>query len=158
MAPKWHVPPCHRCLWSDHDHGMAKEPTQGEVLAHRDEGYRALGRYVSVFSMLVYEMRAFMQHHLAHADQPPMVAWFPFAEATAQPIANAFFAMCAELRPTKTTRRRPCGSLDGAWTPRSSSATSSLTETCRLAIGQRREELRAQLPFHHEPGGSNPPG
>jgi hypothetical protein len=66
-------------------------------IAQREEGYRAIGRFVAVFSQLIVEMRTLMLLRLQRRGDPPRLISLPFGGVTAEPITNAFFAMCRML-------------------------------------------------------------
>jgi hypothetical protein len=72
-------------------------PSKEELKAHRDEGYRAVGRYVVEFSLMVKEMRDQMTWRLRRPNDPVLLADVAFASATADPICMAFFEMCQML-------------------------------------------------------------
>jgi hypothetical protein len=72
-------------------------PITDEMTAHRDDGHRALGRYVTVFSQLVLTMRDMMVRHLGRPQEKPRIAELAFGGVTAEPITNAFFAMSRML-------------------------------------------------------------
>ena len=74
---------------------MTREPL--DQTRHRDEGYRALGRYIATFSLMVKEMRDRMVWRLQRPEDPPLLADLAFGAATAEPISSAFFAMCRLL-------------------------------------------------------------
>lgn len=63
----------------------------------RDDAYRAIGRYVGQFSMLVSFMRNMLASRIAgqggEGNERELVD-LAFGSLTAEPIANAFFAMC----------------------------------------------------------------
>jgi hypothetical protein len=61
----------------------------------RDEAYRAIGRYVVDFSVMVACMKIDMTTRLASQDrQNQILAAIVFGEATAKQVSDAFFAMC----------------------------------------------------------------
>jgi hypothetical protein len=70
------------------------DPTPGEIEAHRDDGYRALGRYMAEFSQMIMTMRRLMVHRLQRPGDHPLLAELPFGGATAQSVLDAFFGMC----------------------------------------------------------------
>lgn len=59
-----------------------------------DEGYRAIGRWFVEFARLIGGMRSNMETRLQKHDERPEVVQLVFGAATAQQIADAFFAMC----------------------------------------------------------------
>jgi hypothetical protein len=60
-----------------------------------NEAHRAIGRYFVAFSRLVAHMRGLMSMRLVlKSDDKVELAELAFANATAQPIADSFFAMC----------------------------------------------------------------
>ena len=67
------------------------------VTVSKNEGFRALGRYVYEFSQMVAAMQGSMVFHLQHPGKPPMLAWIALGTATARDIADMFFAMGREL-------------------------------------------------------------
>jgi hypothetical protein len=66
--------------------------TESERQRREDEVHRAVGRYVVAFSYLIYEMRDGIEYTLRGDD--PMNARLALGEAFAQPVANAYFAIC----------------------------------------------------------------
>ncbi len=61
----------------------------------RDEAYRAIGRYVVDFSIMVACMKMDMTARLASQDDSNRIlAAIAFGEATAKHVSDAFFAMC----------------------------------------------------------------
>ena len=73
------------------------KPDERKLQRHVDEGHLALGRYVAEFSRLILVIRDLMVQRLRKADDPPELAELPFGGVTAEPITNAFFAMCRLL-------------------------------------------------------------
>jgi hypothetical protein len=69
------------------------EPDPFEAQAKANESYRALGRYVSEFSRLVWWMRLLAASTVAKPGAFSL-AEMTLGEATAQPISNAFFGIC----------------------------------------------------------------
>jgi hypothetical protein len=68
------------------------------VAEQRDDAYRAIGRYVVQFSMLVAGMRQIMAHRIGgRGGERRTLIDLVLGSPTAEPIANAFFAMCREL-------------------------------------------------------------
>lgn len=65
----------------------------GQGGAH-DDDYRAIGRYVVEFSVLIAEMRTVVERQLLRED--PMVPRLALAEHSASQVANAFFAICEQ--------------------------------------------------------------
>ena len=85
-------------------------PDQAELEKQRQEqteaAYRAIGRYIVEFSELVWAMRGMIETHLngplagADTEDEPRVGAsveLLLGEATAQYIANVFFATCREV-------------------------------------------------------------
>ena len=64
---------------------------------HRDGAYRAIGRYFVQFSSLVALMRQMIEEQIATDDPPKKLLGLAFGSLTAQPISDAFFAMCRAL-------------------------------------------------------------
>jgi hypothetical protein len=74
--------------------GLAQEH-QSKWQADISEAHRAIGRYFVAFSRLVAQMRGMMSQRLVIVgDDKVELAELAFANATAQPIADSFFAMC----------------------------------------------------------------
>jgi hypothetical protein len=65
------------------------QPSEEEIAAHRDEGYRLIGRYFVVFSEMVQEMRL----QMARVLQQDIRA---FARKSPRDLCKAFFRMCQE--------------------------------------------------------------
>jgi hypothetical protein len=61
---------------------------------HRNEAYRAIGRYVVEFSRLIYHMRNRLEGRLTREDDSRTAAILALSETYAAQIANAFFAVC----------------------------------------------------------------
>ncbi len=72
-------------------------PSRRDVRAQRDEAYRAIGRYVVQFSLLVASMRHLLASRLGRDDESAGLLDLGFGSTTAEPITNAFFAMCRTL-------------------------------------------------------------
>jgi len=66
------------------------QPSEEEIAAHRDDGYRAVGRYVVVFSQMLQEMRLQMAVRLQDT------ATYGGRES-AREICKAFFGICQQL-------------------------------------------------------------
>jgi hypothetical protein len=65
------------------------QPSEEEIAAHRDDGYRVIGRYIVVFSLMFQEMR----HQMAFRLQDPGA----LGRESARDICRAFFGVCQEL-------------------------------------------------------------
>jgi hypothetical protein len=73
---------------------MGEDPFEAQKRAN--ESYRALGRYVSEFSRLIWWMRMLIASTVAKPGAYSL-AELALGESTAQPIANAFFGICKTL-------------------------------------------------------------
>lgn len=71
--------------------------TGGKWEQHRDDGYRALGRYFAEFSELVTIMEMAMVDHLHRQGVEHTVAYLPFGALTADAMTAVFFDMAAKL-------------------------------------------------------------
>jgi hypothetical protein len=76
----------------------SSEPRVVELVDSReqqDEAYRAIGRYMVVFSMLIASMRSLMIERLTEpeTEAQDLIA-LAFGSSMAQQIADPFFAMC----------------------------------------------------------------
>lgn len=66
-----------------------------------DEAHRAIGHYIAEFSMLIRDMREGIEYALhGKLGEGDEVARLALGEATAQQIANAYFAICEHRVPS----------------------------------------------------------
>lgn len=86
------------------------EPSQAEIAAHRDDGYRQVGRFMVVFSQLIGRMY--------NPAWPRMAVLGPTIRIRPQVVANEFFANCKRKMPHDTAEARASKALqtrvDGA--------------------------------------------
>jgi hypothetical protein len=69
--------------------------SDAEYRRQTDDAFRAVGRYVVVFSQLIGRMRNTLAERLSEGRTvPPAVPELALGEATAQQIAVAFFSIC----------------------------------------------------------------
>ena len=73
---------------------------------HRDDGYRALGRYFTEFSELVSVMETAMVGYVRDQGVEHSVAPLPFGALTADPMTAVFFDMAAKLHDHNEKERR----------------------------------------------------
>jgi hypothetical protein len=68
------------------------------MLGPHDSAYKAIGRYVVLFSAIVANMRNLLATRIAgQEDDERDLVEFAFGALTAEPITNAFFAACRTL-------------------------------------------------------------
>jgi hypothetical protein len=67
---------------------------EAEHQRQTDDAYRAVGRYVVEFSRLIFHMRFAVARRLTQPGDGPLLGEMALGEATAYPIANAFFGIC----------------------------------------------------------------
>jgi hypothetical protein len=77
----------------------------------QDEAHRAIGRYVVVFSEMVKLMREMATEYVAKGIADMHVASLLIGEATAQPVANAFFGMCRYVGDLDEDETKVCSVL-----------------------------------------------
>ena len=73
-------------------------PTPAQRKKHQqdtDDAYRAIGRYVVAFAEMMREMRIMIGYYIAGGARWVLVD-MAFGEATAQPVAAAFFSLCRD--------------------------------------------------------------
>ena len=89
-----------------------READEARWREQANEAYCAIGRYFVVFSRLVAHMRGLMSQRLViKSDDKVELAELAFATATAQQVADSFFAMCRYDGDLSESEKGVCGLL-----------------------------------------------
>jgi hypothetical protein len=81
---------------------VTDEPTEQQIAAHRNDGYRRVGRFMVVFSQLIVRM---------YNPMWPQLRAGPEKRISEQVVANEFFADCKRKMPHDKTEKRASKAL-----------------------------------------------